>query len=370
MAKRYFEKEMLMIVSFALAAIGLVMILDISSVRCAAMGISPYAVFLKQFLWFLLATIVFFLMWEVDIETIRKFAPYAIVVSIPVLIILLIPGITPSVKGSRRWIFLTKSIAVQPVEFVKVFWVVYLADYLDRHRKELFDFKVLVGPLIILVVLAGLVYGQPDFGSTVILLLVFIIVFFLASVPVSRLVGLALLGLPFLYWAVFASKYRRDRIISFLNPFKYASGEGYQLTRSLIAIASGGILGKGAGSSTSRLMYLPAAHTDFIFSVFSEEFGIFGSFLILAFFVVFTVAGFRMAIKCKDNFSRILIAGLTSLIASSAFANIAVCVGIVPTKGIALPFMSYGGSNLISTFLAVGLITTVYMESAERMYAR
>ncbi|MCD6413554.1 MAG: putative lipid II flippase FtsW [Elusimicrobia bacterium] len=370
MVKKHYEKEALMAVSFALAAIGLIMILDISSVRCSAKGISPYAVFLKQFLWFLLSTVVFFLMWEVDISTIRKFASYAIVVSVPVLIVLLIPGITPSVKGSHRWIFLTKSIAIQPVEFVKIFWIVYLADYLDRHRKDLFDFKVLVGPLIILIVLAGLVYSQPDFGSTVILLTVFMIVFFLASVPVSRLVGLALLGLPFLYWAVFASAYRRDRIISFLNPFKYASGEGYQLTRSLIAIASGGIIGKGAGSSTSRLMYLPAAHTDFVFSVFSEEFGLLGSIFILTLFVIFTVCGFRMAIRCKDNFSRILIAGLTSLIAFSAFANIAVCVGLLPTKGLALPFMSYGGSNLISTFLAVGLITTVYMESAERLYAR
>jgi len=360
-------KEILVIIAYFLSVFGLIMILDISSVNFAAKGGNPYLIFLKQLLWLFIASVVFFILWEIEIKTIRRIIPVVMPISILLLVILLIPAITPAVKGARRWIFLTKSVMVQPVEFVKIIWILYLADYLDRHRKELDDFKILIGPMIILGVLILLVFNQPDFGSTIILVLLFLVVFFLAHVPISRLIVLVLAGIPFCYWAVFGSAYRKDRITAFLAPFKHGSTEGYQLTRSLIAIASGGIFGKGAGSSTSRLMYLPCAHTDFIFSVICEEFGFIGSLFILFLFSVFVIIGFKMAVKCRDNFSRISVASLTSLIAISAIANIAVSIGLLPTKGLALPFMSYGGSNLLATFIALGLIITIYMESAERM---
>ncbi|MFH1957831.1 MAG: putative lipid II flippase FtsW [bacterium] len=360
-------KEILVIIAYFLSVFGLIMILDISSVNFAAKGGNPYLIFLKQMLWLFIASVIFFILLEIEIKTIRRIIPVVMPVSILLLVILLIPAITPAVKGARRWIILTKSVMVQPVEFVKIIWILYLADYLDRHRKELDDFKILVGPMIILAVLTLLVFSQPDFGSTVTLILLFLVVFFLAHVPISRLIVLVLAGIPLIYWAIFGSPYRKDRITAFLAPFKHGSDEGYQLTRSLIAIASGGIFGKGAGSSTSRLMYLPCAHTDFIFSVICEEFGFIGSLFVLFLFSVFVIIGFKMAVKCRDNFSRIAIGSLTSLIAISALANIAVSIGLLPTKGMALPFMSYGGSNLLATFIAIGLIITIYMESAERM---
>jgi len=361
------SKEILIITAYFLSVLGLIMILDISSVSFASKGGNPYLIFLKQLLWLLAASVIFFILWEIEIKTIRRVVPVAMVISILILIVLLIPAITPAVKGARRWIILPKSVMVQPVEFIKIIWVVYLADYLDRHRKELYNFRILVGPIIILAVLTLLVYSQPDFGSTITLILLLLIIFFLAQVSISHLIALFLAGIPFCYWAVFGTAYRKDRIIAFLAPFKHGTAEGYQLTRSLIAIASGGIFGKGAGSSTSRLMYLPCAHTDFIFSVICEEFGFIGSLFVLFLFSVFVITGFKMALKCRDNFSRVAVGALTSLIAISALANIAVSIGFLPTKGMALPFISYGGSNLVATFIALGLIITIYMESAERM---
>jgi len=367
MGKKTYVKEILILCAYFLAVSGLIMILDISSVSSAAAGGSPYRIFLKQLGFLIASSVVFFALWDVDIATIRAAVPFALIVSFILLAILFIPGVTHAVKGARRWFFLTKSLAVQPVEFVKIIWVVYLADYLDRHRKELNNYRILPGPLVILLVAILLVYKQPDFGSAIIFISIFLIVFFLADVPFKRLIGIVLAGLPFCYWAIVGTSYRKDRIMALFEPFKHSSAEGYQRLRSLIAVVSGGVVGKGAGSSTSKLMYLPCAHTDFIFSVICEEFGFLGAAAILLLFIVFVIIGFRMAKKCRDNFSKILIGGLVSLIALQAFANIGVALGSLPTKGLALPFMSYGGSNLLATFTALGLIITVYMESAERM---
>ena len=367
MGKKSYAKEILILCAYFLSAAGLIMILDISSVSSAAAGGSPYRVFLKQLVWLIASSVVFFALWDVDIASIRRAIPWALIASFVLLVILFIPGVTHAVKGARRWIFFTKSLAVQPVEFIKIVWVVYLADYLDRHRKELNNYKILTGPLILLVLTSALIYKQPDFGSVMIFIILFLVVFFMGNVPVTRLIGIVLAGIPFAYWAVFGTSYRKDRITAFIDPFKHSANEGYQLTRSLIAVVSGGLIGKGAGSSTSKLMYLPAAHTDFIYAVICEEFGFLGALAVLFLFAVFVIIGFRMAKKCRDNFSKILIGGLVSLIAIGAFANIAVSLGLLPTKGLVLPFMSYGGSNLLATFTALGLIITVYMESAEKM---
>ncbi|PKN00477.1 MAG: putative lipid II flippase FtsW [Elusimicrobia bacterium HGW-Elusimicrobia-2] len=367
MAKKSYLKELFILIAYFLSGAGLIMILDITSVTSSFELNNPYHYFLRQLIWLAAASVIFFILWEIDIKTMRKVIPWAMLAGTIVLIAILIPGITRSVKGARRWLFLPGSVAIQPSEFLKVIWVMYLADYLDRHRGELDDYKILTGPMILLLGLAGLVYSQPDFGTAVTLILLFLVVFFLAEVPVSRLIGIVLAGLPFAYWAVFGTAYRRDRITAFMEPLKHRSAEGYQLTRSLIAVVSGGVFGKGAGSSTSKLLYLPCAHTDFLFSVICEEFGIIGSFLILLLFAVFVIIGFEMAKRCRDKFSRILVGGLTTLIALGAFANIAVGLGLLPTKGLALPFMSYGGSNLMATYIALGLIISVYMESAERM---
>ncbi|MBA3065327.1 putative lipid II flippase FtsW [bacterium] len=367
MGKKSYLKEVFILVSYFLSGAGLIMILDITSVTSSFALNNPYHYFLRQLMWLAASSVIFFALWEIDIKSMRRAIPWAMLAGVIALIAILIPGVTHPVKGARRWLFLPGAVAVQPSEFLKVVWVMYLADYLDRHRGELDDYKILTGPLILLFALLALVYSQPDFGSTLMLIALFLIVFFLAEVPVSRLIAIVLTGLPFAYWAVFGTSYRKDRITAFLEPFKYSSDEGYQLTRSLIAVVSGGILGKGAGSSTSKLMYLPCAHTDFIFSVICEEFGIIGSSLILLLFVIFVIIGFEMAKRCRDKFSRILVGGLTSLIALGAFANIAVCLGLLPTKGLALPFMSYGGSNLMATYIMLGLIISVYMESAERM---
>jgi len=368
MGRKKHLKETLIAVAYFLTLLGLIMILNTSSASHALKLKNPYSVFLKQLVWLIVSTVIFFLIWEIDTQKLRKAIPYAVIISFVLLILLIIPGITKPVKGAKRWFFLPGGISLQPVEFIKILWVLYLADYLDRHRKELYDLKILIGPLILLVLYSALIFSQPDFGNTVLFFLIFSIVFFIGKVPVSRILLLFIFIIPFAYWAVMGTEYRRARIRAFLSPGKYEKRESYQLMRSLSAIVSGGIIGKGAGSGISKLMYLPCAHTDFIFSVICEEFGIIGAVFILFLYSFFVIISLKMAIACRDNFSKIAIGGLVSVIAIEAFANIGVSIGLLPTKGLPLPFVSYGGSNLLASFIILGLMVSIYIENGERSY--
>jgi len=205
----------------------------------------------------------------------------------------------------------------------------------------------------------GLIVLQPDLGTVMLLGAVAFILFFVAGIRWSHLLIVFLMSLPVLYQFIFKVTYRRNRILAFLNPWQDPEGTGFQIIQSFIALGSGGLTGLGLGESRQKLFYLPEAHTDFIFSIIGEELGLIGSLSVLSLFAILIFLGFRIALKSKDLFGKLLALGIVSLLGLQALINISVVTGSLPTKGLALPFISYGGSNLIMSLLMVGILMNV-----------
>ncbi len=245
---------------------------------------------------------------------------------------------------------------LQPSEIAKVTLVIYIADYLESVAGRLRNWRLLLKPIGVAAITLGLILAEKDFGTPFLMGIVFVSMILVAG---ARFVHLLLPGLiisPLIIHQLFFVAYRRERIFSFLNPFAKEGGTGYQLVQSFLAVGSGGWFGKGLGNSELKLEYLPAAHTDFIFSIMCEEFGLFRIALIVGGFCWFLIRGISLARIAKTHFNALVIFGLTSTICLQAFFNMAMAIGLMPTKGIALPFFSYGGSSVIMTLVMVGII--------------
>lgn len=293
----------------------------------------------------------------VELDRLRKLSLYCLPIAVLLAASVFLPGLGFSSGGARRWLNLG-FLKVQPVEFSKLLFVVFLAGYLGRHEGELSKFGIgILKPFVFLGVLAALILKQPDFGSTVIIVTVSLSVIFAAG---SRIRHLSLIGLLVgLMGAglVWFSPYRARRVVSFLNPWDDVKGAGYQLIQSLIAVGSGQVNGMGLGSSQQKLMFLPAAHTDFIFAVVAEELGFVGAVLLISCFLVLLWRGIVLAGRyADDTFAFALALGLTMLIVVPAFLNVGVVIGLLPTKGLVLPLIGYGGSSLIASLSAVGIL--------------
>ena len=246
---------------------------------------------------------------------------------------------------------------LQPSEIAKVTLVIYLADYLNNVSGKLAkNWRLLLRPLTVIGLTLGLILAEKDLGTPT---LMGVVAVFMLLVAGARIWHLALPGLaisPLIIHQLFFVAYRRERIFSFLNPFASEGSAGYQLVQSFLAVGSGGWFGKGLGNSELKLEYLPAAHTDFIFSIMCEEFGLFRIVLVLGGFCWLLIRGISLARVAKTNFHGLVIFGLTITICMQAFFNMAMAIGLLPTKGIALPFFSYGGSSVIMTLVMVGII--------------
>ena len=265
----------------------------------------------------------------------------------------------PKVGGARRWIRLGP-VGLQPAEFAKLTIILFLADYLDRKRSRLQNFmQGMVVPWTVVGVLLALMLLEPDLGTPSLIFAVTLGVLFVGGARM-RYVGAAFaLAMPLVAWQLWAYPYRRARLLSFLDPFADASGTGYQLSQSLLAFGSGGWLGKGLGHSDVKLLYLPAPHTDFIFPVICEELGLPGGFVVLGLFVWFLSLGMSIARRAPDLYGKLLAAGITFLIVLQAFFNMAMSMGLIPTKGLPLPFFSYGGSSLMVVLAATGILLNI-----------
>ena len=246
---------------------------------------------------------------------------------------------------------------LQPSEIAKVTLVIYVADYLDGVAGKLAkNWKLLLKPMAVAGFTLALILAEKDIGTPILMGTVFVFMLLVAGTRIKHLAIPALCISPLVIQQLFFVGYRRQRIFSFLNPFASAGGTGYQLVQSFLAVGSGGWLGKGLGNSELKLEYLPAAHTDFIFSIMCEELGLLRIAVILAFFCVLLVCAIRLARIAKTNFHALVIFGLGITICMQAFFNMAMAIGLTPTKGIALPFFSYGGSSVIMTLVMVGII--------------
>ena len=273
--------------------------------------------------------------------------------------LVLVPGLGVTHGGARRWIGFGP-FSLQPSEFAKTVVVLYLAHSLARKRDRMGDFTVGVLPhLVVVGVCVLLVAAQPDFGTAVILVLVLVFMLWGGGARPAHLIGLVLAAAPVVGVALVHAPYRWRRILAFLDPWRYSQDIAFQLVQSLIAFGSGGITGVGLGESQQKMFFLPEAHTDFIFSLIGEELGVCGALLVLALFAVVGVRGFRIALRHPDSFGSMLAFGVTLVILLEAVVNVGVVMGLLPTKGLALPFLSYGGSALISTLVQIGILASL-----------
>ena len=271
-------------------------------------------------------------------------------------VLLVIVLFTRQQANVHRWIDFG-FFKLQPSEIAKVTLVIYIADYLDKVAGRLAkNWKLLINPMIVAGITLVLILAEKDLGTPMLMGAVFAFMLLMAGARFLHLCVPGVLLLPVLYRLLFGVGYRRDRMLSFLNPFATEGTTGYQLVQSFLAVGSGGWFGKGLGNSELKLEYLPAAHTDYIFSIMCEEVGLFGGAIIISLFCWLLVHGVQLARVAKTHFRSLTIFGLTITICMQALFNMAMAIGLVPTKGIALPFFSYGGSSVIMTLVMIGII--------------
>jgi cell division protein FtsW len=263
------------------------------------------------------------------------------------------------INGARRW-FGVGGIGVQPSELAKLVAIFFIAALLERRGRRIDDLTYALLPIVIVVLgLVALILPEPDFGTAMSLLLTATVMIFAAGLSYRYIVGAGLVALPVLYIVIMGSAYRRRRTLAFLNPWDDPLGDGFQIIQSLIAIGTGGVWGKGLMSGVQKLFYLPEPHTDFIYSVISEELGLLGASAVLLCFCVVTWRGLRVSLRAPDTFGAFLALGLTTMVALQAFINISVVLGLMPTKGIPLPLVSFGGSSLLINLVGMGILLNV-----------
>lgn len=346
-------------VTFILICIGIVMIYSSSSIY-AGQTYKDSFFFLKRHLLFLvIGTLLTFLVMVVDYRKFRALARPAIILSFILLLLVLIPGIGREVSGARRW-FRFKIFSFQPSELAILAVIIYTADFIARKGDFMKSFiRGFVPPMMILGGTALLILVQPDLGTVVALTMVVLGMLFIAGVRASYLGALLLSALPALYILIFSVPYRKARILAFLNPWLDPKGSGFQIIQSQIALGSGGIFGLGLGHSKQKLFYLPAAHTDFIFSIIGEELGLIGTMAVVILFIIFIRQGIKIIRSAPDKFGYFLAMGLVMMISFKAMINIGVSCGVLPTKGLPLPFISYGGSSFMFDMVSVGILMNI-----------
>jgi cell division protein FtsW len=299
------------------------------------------------------------LLMRIDLEILRKAAWPVLGLCTLLLVAVLIPGVGKKIGGATRWLNIA-GLTFQPAEFVKIGLVLFMAHSLARKQEKVKRFRSgFLSYMLILAVLIGLLLAQPDLGSAVTVAVVATTMLMVAGTRLSYLAGIGLIALPLLYFMVMNVDYRRRRILAFLNPWEDPSNTGFQIIQSWIAFGSGGAFGQGLGESKQKLFFLPEAHTDFIFSVIGEELGFIGVIVIAAMFMLLILRGLRISLNAPNEFSCFLAFGVTLLVGMQAFVNMAVVMGMVPTKGLALPFISYGGTSLVTTLAAIGILLNV-----------
>lgn len=350
---------LLLICVFSLVGVGVVMVYSASSALALKdHGTDMY--FAKRQLAFALAGLVILLAASrFPYRLYRKLAYPILFSAMGLLILVHVPGIGLRAGGATRWIRLGP-VSFQPSEFARLALIIFLAYSMAKKREAMGDFAIGVIPHVLLTVfLCGLLMLQPDFGSSVLLVTVAGVMMFVGGARLSHLFLLGLTALPLAGVFIITAEYRLRRILGFWNPWACESNEGYQLAHSLLAYGTGGLSGQGLGGSFQKLFYLPEPHTDFIFSVLGEELGLFGVLAMLALYGVVVWRGFIIAKCASDRFGAYLAAGITAGIGLSACVNLAVTMGLLPTKGLSLPFLSYGGTGLLINLMAVGILCNV-----------
>jgi len=346
-------------VTVVLALVGLVMVFSASAV-VAGNRYHDSIYFLKRHLvWLAFGFLLLQASSRLDYTVWRKLALPILAVTCLLLVLVLIPSLGVVAKGARRWLRLGP-ISVQPAEMVKLVVVLYLAGYLTRKEGRVTEFaRGFLPPLLVVGLLAGLVLLQPDLGTVVVIGLVTLGLLFLAGARLVHLFGLVPFVLPAAAVLIWKSPYRLQRLMTFLDPMKDPTGAGFQVNQSFLAFGSGGLFGVGLGEGEQKLFFLPEAHTDFVLALAGEELGLVGTGAIMLCYAALVLKGFQIAARAREPFGRHLALGITLLIGLQALINAGVVTGMLPTKGLTLPLVSYGGSSLMVNLLAIGILLSV-----------
>jgi cell division protein FtsW len=348
--------------------VGIVMVLSASSVNSLDSYGSAWYFFRRQVIWSVLGVGAFVVATRVDYRAWRRLAIPLLVVSGVLLVVVLLPGIGIKVSGSRRWLGVGLW-RFQPSEIAKLALLLFSADVLTRRQRHVHDWRKVLRPVLLVFAAIGvLVFLEPDMDSTMVLALIVATVLIAGGIRARHLVTLAVSGAVAAAALAMAAPYRRARMFTYLDPSQDPSNTGYQITQSLIALGSGGLTGVGLGAGRSKWLFLPNAHTDFIFAVIGEELGLIGCALVVALFAGFAVLGTRAALRAPDRFGSLVAAGITAWVVGQALINIGAVVGLLPVSGIPLPFVSFGGSALLFTMTAAGILGNIARQ--ERRVAR
>jgi len=348
-----------LIVAVILTLIGLVMVFSASGV-VAGNRFHDAIYFLKrQIAWLLFGFILLQLASRLDYLVWRKLAVPILAVTCVLLVLVLIPSIGVAVKGARRWLKLGP-ISLQPAEMVKLVAVLYVAAYLTNKGERIKEFKAgFLPPLLVVGLLSGLVLLQPDLGTVVVVGAVTLGLLFLGGARLLHLSGLIPMFLIAVGLLIWKSPYRLQRLLIFLDPTKDPTGAGFQVNQSFLAFGSGGPFGVGLGAGKQKLYFLPEAHTDFVLALVGEELGLVGTTAVMLLFAILIMKGLKIAGRAQDPFGRHLAYGITLLIGAQAMINAGVATGLLPTKGLTLPLVSYGGSSLLVNLLAIGILLSI-----------
>lgn len=349
----------ILLLAVSLTCFGIVMVYSASSIMAQRHYGDGFFFLKRQGVFAVLGFMAMAIGMHINLDLVRKLSVPLLLFCLLLLIAVVIPGVGKHIGGATRWLRIG-GMNIQPAELTKIALVIYMAHSLAKKQDKVKTLAMGFIPyMVVLSFILLLLLLQPDLGSALTLGAVAMIMLLAAGTRLTYLFSAAILTLPFLYFMIMNVDYRRRRILAFLNPWDDPTGSGFQIIQSWIAFGSGGLVGKGLGEGKQKLFYLPEAHTDFIFSVVGEELGFIGVGVVMILFMVFVCRGVHTAVCVENDFLRFLAFGLTLLIGLAAFINIAVVMGMVPTKGMALPFISYGGTSLVTSLFAVGLLLNI-----------
>lgn len=351
---------------FGLLTIGLLMVTSASMVISDTHFGHPFHFFFHQLIYLVVGVLIGAATTHVSLERWERLSPYLLVFGLVLLVLVLVPGIGRQVNGSRRWLSFMV-LRFQVSELVKLAVILFMSGYLVRRLQEVrTQASGFAKPIMLLGLVGGLLLLEPDFGATSVVVLVSLGMMFLAGVRLSHFLGLMFGVLGSFGLLIVSAPYRLQRLTAFLDPWANQFNSGYQLTQSLIAFGRGGAWGVGLGNSVQKLFYLPEAHTDFLFAVLAEEFGMMGELVVCALFAVLVMRAFaigRVMERCDQLFAAYTAYGIGLWFALQTMVNIGVNMGVLPTKGLTLPLMSYGGSSLLIGCVAIAILLRIYHES-------
>lgn len=342
----------------ALVAIGLIMVFSAAATESLRAN-DPFFYLKRQLIFVAIGFLALYIGFKIDFSKYRKWSGQILLLSFFLLGIVFIPFIGRSAGGATRWIDLG-FFSFQPSEFAKLGVIIYLADSITRKKKIIGNFLKGILPILTIVAFACLlILKQPDLGTVLVIFGTALIMFYLGGAKLVHIIFLILISSAFFIFASFISPYRKRRLLAYINPWKDPKGVGFHIIQSLIAVGSGGFFGLGLGGSRQKFLYLPEQYTDFIFAILCEETGFLGALLVIILFIGVAARGFYIGRKSPDDFGSLLAFGLSSFLILQALINIGVVVGLIPTTGIPLPFISYGGTSLIVSLYSVGILLNI-----------